>query len=232
MRKIFLLVAIAVAIVMAVAPQATAYSVTVNWYPGYQSGSGGEFTLTPKDGLEFVLPWYDPKAKYPYPADPNKSQLAFESFCLEKLETVTQAGTYNAVLNNSAVWGGVGPGGDPISQGTAWLYEQFAEGTLAGYIYTVGAARIASAGALQNTIWWLEGEIAARPDNIFTTAVEAKLADPKANNEGKYHALVLNLTKRDGSRAQDQLIYWVPEPGTLLLLGLGLLSIAGVRRKL
>src|SRR5688572_11874044 len=49
----------------------------------------------------------------------------FLTFCLEFNERFTLGGTYNYALSDNAVLGGVGgggPGGDPVSDATKWLY--------------------------------------------------------------------------------------------------------------
>lgn len=57
----------------------------------------------------------------------------FHTFCIEKTETFTPGSTYEVALNNAAIYNGQNGLADPISMGTAWLYSQFAAGTLAGY---------------------------------------------------------------------------------------------------
>ena len=234
MKKIFLLLAIVVTIFLVGTPKADAYEISITRNPGYYFGTGGEFSIDPTNGLSFVLSWYDSKAKIG-----TGDTEAFQSFCLERSEKV-YPGTYNAFLNTNAVQGSVAdPGGDPLSQGAAWLHQQFAEGTLDTYDYTPGDGRISSAAALQAAIWWLEGEITTLDEYSELGRFKKALLDEfdsyddaKLDNKGKYRAMVLNLYTREGALAQDQIVYCVPEPGTLLLLGLGLLGIAGVRRKL
>ena len=226
MKKILIAAAI-LALVFTGSGWAT--TITIDRVNGYYSGNGGEFNIAGYGGWTMSL--YDTKAL----VNNRYGQLGFESFCLETDETVNIPGIYDAALNsnNQAVGGGSNTNsGDTISEGTAFLYLEFAKGTLSGYNY--GAGRSTSAGLLQNAIWWLEDENWGS-ENIFTAAVIAQFgssaaakADYTGNDVG-----VLNLTAlRSGAVAQDQLVLTpVPEAGTLLLLGLGLVGVGILRRK-
>ena len=94
---------------------AMAYTVTTTGgYGLYQTGQGGEFSLTPNSGWN-VLNNYDAKAK-------TYGGTAFQSFCIEGNEYMNANATYNATLNTAAVNGGISGGNpDPISIGTAKL---------------------------------------------------------------------------------------------------------------
>jgi VPDSG-CTERM motif len=189
-------------------------TVTVTWDPNH-SPDGGEFVLHTSD------------------------IGTFNSFCLERSENVDLHGTiYYYTTSNSAILGGTdtidaGPG-DPISIATAWLYSQFAAGTLSGYTHTV-----AQQTDLQNAIWMLEQEIAWNSSNQYivlagttlfgTTWTQAQL---QAAANGAYGVSVMNLwTNPDGTgQAQDMLK--VPDGGsTLALLGLAMTGLAWVSRR-
>jgi len=139
-----------------------------NWdrQAGYFTGGGGEFTIYNYTGISntdyFQGGTDSVSTKNIGTLDPS-----FQTFCLEEFEYASSPSYF--VVNSGAVLGGVGGSPDPISKGTAYLYSQFAEGTLnvpliggyGDYFSAAAPARSDEAGALQNAIWSLEGEIGA-----------------------------------------------------------------------
>jgi hypothetical protein len=183
-------------LIVAMASFASAGELSLTRVDGTFSGSGGEFNLTPDD-LSFVG------------GVPALDAVSLQSFCLEMDESVTNGtATYDYVVNTGAVLGGVG-GFDPLSPITAWMYENFIHGTLLGYDYGVG--REASAAALQNAIWYTEGEV---PDLTTGTSFYQQAVDAAPTSIGRVR--VLNLY-HDGEHRQDQIFMQAPEPSTLVL---------------
>jgi hypothetical protein len=214
------------------APALQAAMVTpVNDTSNYSYGNGGEFRVLSSD-LSWVLPNYVSSTSGTVGTTPY-----FQTFCIETSEYFSPGTAYSATMSDRAMYGRQNPGGDPISLGTAWLYSQFAAGTLSGYNYTYGGGRVASAGTLQEAIWYLEGEGGA--NNGFVTMAAAAVynagygSDVFANANGAFNVLALNLGN-PGS-VQDQLVV-VPEPttmiaGALLLLPFGVSTLRILRKK-
>jgi len=234
-RKSIFTFFVVAALFAVLAQSALAYQVTTTGGTGYgifQTGNGGEFTLQVDSDLIPVLNNYSALT-----SNQGNTRNTFQSFCLELNEDIKPYTTYNVAISNAAKAGGYGAvnGADPISMGTAWLYSQFAKGTLSGYDFAgLEPDREASASILQYAIWWLEDEKAYDAGNIFIQAAIAMFGDAaaaKADSNGAFNVMVLNLTDiTNGALRQDQLVV-VPIPAAVWLFGTGLIGLVGVRRR-
>jgi hypothetical protein len=201
-------------------------------YGRYQSGTGGEFTLTPINPTGWLsLSSYGAQAKNVGVAG------TFQTFCIDGADYIyPYNATYNAQVGRNAVRSNTGSGGDPLSVGTGWLYSQFASGTWAtGLAYNYSgsdSARRSDADLLQKALWWLEGQegITYAAQNKYMLAVVNYFGGQsaaKADGGWLYGVYALNLTTATGGRAQDQLYYHVPDGGsTLILLGFAVAGLA------
>lgn len=171
---------------------------------------------------------------------------SWKSFCLEKYEYFYPPNDWNWVggINPYAVGGGTdsnnpeyppndgntGNNQDYISHFTAYLYWNFSLGTLGSDTYRYTQANQAD---LQRLIWHLEDEITL---NSFTAHQQnwLSLADVAVNgdnwqNNGQVAVLNLYQTRDgdtySGARQDVLVVATVPEPGTLVLIGVGLLGL-------
>lgn len=176
------------------------------------NGSGGEFTATPSAGFLGLTGLFA-----------DLSPDTFQTFCMETSEQFAPGTTYVGVINSGAVAGSEPSMFDAIDPRTAFLYTNFRLGTLVGYDY--GAGRNASAGDLQNAIWFIEGEGGA--NNAFVAL--ANTAVGTGSWIGLGDVRVVNIVDGDGNRKQDQLTL-IPAPSALALAGAGLLAASRRRR--
>nr|NJM01925.1 PEP-CTERM sorting domain-containing protein [Desulfobacula sp.] len=173
--------------------------------------------------------------------DDNFDDYVWQSFCVEKNEYVTKNTVYTVQgISGYAKAGGVDKlkydsNGDPLSDETAWLYWNFSKKKLHGY----DSSSTTHQASLQYLIWLLEGEIDSLPNNNFIddnliTDWRLDYSNSGWKNQGQVQVVNLGYfdTNNKWVGIQDQLIVGhMPEPGTMVLLGFGLIGMAGIGRK-
>lgn len=211
-------------------------------------GNGGAYTVTfTGPGLSGPI---DNSSYSPLAA---LSTTTFETFCLEPTEFFNSGSVYNYTVAKFAFGGGVdnhesapAAAGDLLSQGTSWLYTQYATGALGAATYNA-ATRKAENLLLQKAFWYLEDDLNLTSPllNPYLSLVAAQfggsLETARANAAANaYNVYALNLTSGSGNtlkQHQSQLYYHVPPRvpdvgATAGLLGLGLAILAATRRRL
>lgn len=168
----------------------------------------------------------------------------FESFCLERQEIILQGSKNPYVVYDLSPYamsggGGAVDGKDELSGATKWLYYNYWTGVLASEYGYDGVSRKKGQGALQLAIWYLEGETDKLQENDGERTWNGKYFYDLAiqhEKEGAYlpvYAMNIWGPYRQGAEMGEgqSILVVTPEPWTLLLLGAGLIVLAGLRRK-
>jgi hypothetical protein len=191
----------------------SAFAATVTLYDGPGTTGGGEFVAVTSANGNFI------------------------TFCLEYNQHIGLKTPYSYTISNSAQ-----SQGDPLSLATAWLYNEFLNGTLAGIddsgvLSGLYVHENQDADYLQRAIWFLEGETGGVNNSyaqaaLTATGLTVATKDASVAN-GAFGVWVMNIRNLDGSGdRQDQLIR-VPDGGTTLaLLGMSMGFVAFASRRM
>jgi hypothetical protein len=170
----------------------------------------------------------------------------FYTFCLERYVSIGFTETYTYDISNRAMGAnvdkhdhlGADAAGDPISKGTAYLYELFSKGTLvdSGGVGSYWDRHDLNAGLLQRAFWTLEDEHDFGPNPYLTMVTDLFGAEGAFASYTGNSVRVMNLWGKNGKDIQSQLIYvkddvpLVPDSSaTLLLLATGLGCMGATR---
>jgi hypothetical protein len=218
MKNLKMIVCGSLLVISTIAAQASANSVVLT-QNAYSFDVGGEFNANTSQTF---------LGNYASSAIVGKG---FQTFCIETTVDFYPGQTYTYTLGNAD------SRGVDLTQGAAYLYEQFGKGILANYNYTDPSVRNTDAGALQAAIWWLQGNQTyggypnPTTDIYYEQAIGALgQASADSANNGRFGVKVLLLW--DGTTpAQNQLV--LPDNGaTAGLLAMGLTALAALRRRL
>jgi hypothetical protein len=239
----------ALALLAAAGSSGMASTIVLNTNSFSDISGGGEFsaTVTSPGSLGIDTSAYSTNANHETIFNGN-----FETFCLESNVPFTPGTTYNVSVSQTVL-----KTGGPLTLGAAWLYMEFAEGSLSGYNYSQsGSARKASALSLQWAIWYLQGQdepdtshaitsadlLSSGADTFLTDLSTAHLSSTEFNaNNGTYSVAALVLTDNAGYYYQDQLVMTSPGGGggagvpdggaTVMLLGIAVGGMSFLKRK-
>jgi hypothetical protein len=202
---------------LATGPQGT-FSVLMQLYstnPPYSGGyGGGAFKATIKTaGVYF--------------------NQAFPTFCLEYNEHFSPGATYNATIDDAALYNGANGGnGDPVSKATQLLYKTFLLGQLDGVAlgggYVFNYEDVNSYTELQKAFWSLEEETNWLSVTGLSDALKSWANSTAQNIDYGVRAMNLwNGTPYNSDNKRQSQLIWVsvPEPSSLVLLAVSLAAM-------
>lgn len=229
-------------LIAALAPAVLADTVVLSQGP-YSFSDGGEFTATTTPTIT-SLSLYSPY---------TSTATSFQTFCVQDSTDFQPGNTYSYTVSSISLGGPGYPGGSatvgnpnsyPLSEGTAFLYSEFARGLLPGYDFSNGLGlRQTDAGLLQAAIWLLQGGQVdgsypnggvGNPYYDFASGVLGGALTANATAATDFGVQIMNLSSipaDPNKNYQNQLILVPDSSSTLILLGAALSSLAVYRRR-
>lgn len=217
------------------------------WQQVYATGQGGEFQFY---GSSLGL------SNNAYvnglTAGLSSRPESFQTFCIEYNEHIYSGQPVSIMVSEENSTGGAGSHswnggsntdlGDDLDTRTAYLYTEFAQGTLTGYDWGSGSggygglSRAETAGVLQRVIWRIEDEGGVDWNTTFGSvsldkSEERQLAELWYTMDlGGWSGIgdVRVLQTYSGTDFRQDQLFLTPVPGAVLLGFLGL-SVAGIK---